>query len=199
MRGAGALQKFYYLSTEETLWAITVYRLNQAFARVRVPVLGALLRMLGRVYYLRVRQSYGIDLPATARIGPGLYISHAGGVVIHSDAVIGANCAMTHGVTVGVGGQGERRGVPRIGHHVFISSGAKLYGKIEIGDYVAIRPNATVSRSVPSCSAVGGVPGTVTGPVAREDVMALLFGGSARDYAPAEAPRNAGEIIAEGS
>jgi serine O-acetyltransferase len=186
MKGAGPLRAFYYLSTEETLWAIGAYRLNQALGRVRVPILGTVLRTIGRMVYLHVRRQYGIDLPATARIGPGLYIGHAGGIVIHSEAVIGENCAMTHGVTVGVGGSGDRRGVPRIGSHVFISSGAKIYGRIAIGDYVVIRPNATVSRPVPPFSAVGGVPGVVTGSVARDDVLRLLFG---PDFAKENADR----------
>lgn len=176
MGGMTPLQRFYYLYTEETLWAIAVYRLNQAIGRVRIPVLGDILRALGRAFYLHIRQHYGIDLPATARIGPGLYISHAGGIVLHSDTIMGANCAITHGVTIGVGGRGEHRGVPRIGDCVFISAGSKVYGQITIGDYVMIRPNSTVSRSVPSLSAVGGVPGVITGPVAREDVLALIFG-----------------------
>jgi serine O-acetyltransferase len=190
MKGAGPLRAFYYLSSEETLWAIGVYRLNQALGRVRVPILGGMLRAIGRMFYLHVRRNYGIDLPATARIGPGLYIGHAGGIVIHSDAVIGACCAMTHGVTIGVGGSGDRRGVPRIGSHVFISSGAKIYGRIEVGDYVIIRPNATVSRPVPTLSAVGGVPGVVTGSVARDDVLRLLFGADFAQEGP-DSPRSA--------
>lgn len=176
MPGAGRVRQFYYLSTEETLWAISAFRLNQALGRVRLPIVGWALRAWGRALYLHIRQHYGIDIPSTAHIGPGLYIGHAGGIILHSDAVLGANCAITHGVTIGVGGRGEGRGVPRIGDGVFISAGAKVYGRIEIGDYVMIRPNATVSRSVPALSAVGGVPGVVTGPVARDDIFALLFG-----------------------
>lgn len=101
----------------------------------------------------------GISIPAEARIGKGLRIHHFGGIIIHSDVVIGVECTIYQGVTIGdLGGRG---GVPRIGSRVNMGAGAKLIGPIEVGDDCQIGANAVVRTSIPpGCLAVG-VPAVV--------------------------------------
>lgn len=104
----------------------------------------------------------GISIPAHAWIGKGLRIHHFGGIIIHSDSVIGEGCTLYHGVTLGdLGGWG---GAPHIGNHVIIGAGAKILGRIEIGDHCRIGANAVVRTSVPArCTAVG-VPAVIKAP-----------------------------------
>ncbi len=102
----------------------------------------------------------GISISAQARIGPGLYINHFGSIFIGA-VDIGENCNLSHEVTIGVAGRGDRRGSPTIGDRVHISPGAKLIGKIVIGDDVAIGANAVVTKSVEDCAVVGGIPAQV--------------------------------------
>ena len=98
----------------------------------------------------------GISLPAQATIGKGLRIHHFGGVIIHSAAVIGEYCTIYHGVTLGdCGGWG---GAPSIGDRVLIGAGAKLIGKIVVGDDCVIGANAVVLHSIPPRHLAVGVP-----------------------------------------
>ncbi|MGE3539923.1 MAG: serine O-acetyltransferase [Candidatus Tectimicrobiota bacterium] len=101
----------------------------------------------------------GISLPAEAQIGPGLRIHHFGGIIVHSQAVIGAHCTLYHGVTLGdLGGWG---GAPRLGNHVLLGAGAKILGQVDIGDHCRIGANAVVLTSVPAGRTVVGVPAVV--------------------------------------
>jgi serine O-acetyltransferase len=102
----------------------------------------------------------GVSISQRALIGSGLYINHFGSIFIGA-AIIGENCNLSHEVTIGVAGRGDKRGLPTVGNRVHISPGAKLIGKIEIGDDVAIGANAVVTKSVPDCAVVAGVPAKV--------------------------------------
>jgi len=80
--------------------------------------------------------------------------------VISGDAVIGDDCIVRQGVTVGLRNRGVR-GSPRIGNRVDIGAGAKLLGPIEIGDDVAIGANAVVLCDVPANSIAVGIPARI--------------------------------------
>lgn len=102
---------------------------------------------------------YGIELYREAEIGEGLYITHFGGIIVSPQAKLGKNVTLSQGVTIGVSGQGEKRGVPIIGDNVYIASGAKIFGKITIGNNVKIGPNAVVHKSIPDNAVVVSYPG----------------------------------------
>ncbi|MDT7041983.1 serine O-acetyltransferase [Candidatus Nitronereus thalassa] len=101
----------------------------------------------------------GISIPAQACIGKGMRIHHFGGIMIHPDAVIGEDCTMYQGVTIG--DRWGRGGVPSIGNRVYMGAGAKLIGPIEIGDDCQIGANAVVLASVPPGCVAVGVPAVV--------------------------------------
>jgi serine O-acetyltransferase len=103
----------------------------------------------------------GIGIAPQTRVGPGLYIGHFGGVIISGDVVIGANCNLSQGVTLGVGGRGASRGCPVLGDRVYVGPGAKVFGPISIGDDAAIGANAVVTGDVPPGAVVAGVPARV--------------------------------------
>lgn len=104
---------------------------------------------------------FGISIPDTTQVGSGFYIGHFGDIVVNSRTVIGKNCNISHGVTLGQLNRGERAGCPMIGDNVFIGPGAKILGKIQVGDHAAIGANCVVVADVPPHAVVVGVPGKV--------------------------------------
>jgi serine O-acetyltransferase len=94
------------------------------------------------------------DIPINCQIGEGLLIPHPTGIVIHPEAVIGPNCLIFSGVTIG----SRNRGVPTLGAHVDIGTGAKILGAVRIGDHAVIGANAVVVSDVRAGAVVVGVP-----------------------------------------
>jgi serine O-acetyltransferase len=159
----GRLRQLRALAEAQGVWATVVYRFGQ-WSNERAP---RPLRRLCKAGYLvafkLTEMATGISLPAHARIGRGLYVGHFGGIVVHTDVVIGDHCSLSHGVTIGVLG-GPRPGVPRIGNRVYIGCGAKLLGPICIGDGATIGANAVVLDDVPAGATAVGVPARVVAP-----------------------------------
>ncbi len=144
------------------LWIIFLYRLGQ-YIKSKTDRL-RLFKPVGWAYsyfYFLISLLTGILIPIESKIGAGLYIGHWGGIFIHPNTIIGVNCNLSQGVTIGEGGREGNRGVPVIVDQAYIGPGAKLFGRITIGNNVAIGANAVVNRSVPDDAVVGGIPATV--------------------------------------
>jgi serine O-acetyltransferase len=103
----------------------------------------------------------GIDISLHSDVGPGFYIGHYGGIVVGAHIIIGRNCNISQGVTLGITNRGKRAGVPTLGDNVYIAPGAKIIGNITIGDRAAIGANAVVVCDVPATAVVVGVPARV--------------------------------------
>lgn len=101
---------------------------------------------------------YGIGIPYNVKIGIGFKINHFNGIIVNSDCRIGDNVTISHGVTLGKADRGDKQGCPTIGDEVFIGPGAKIFGKISIGNNVAIGANAVVINDVPNNAVVAGIP-----------------------------------------
>jgi serine O-acetyltransferase len=93
------------------------------------------------------------------QIGGGFYIGHYGGITISGLARIGSNVNISQLVTIGVSGQGMKRGAPTIGDNVYIAPGAKVIGKISVGCNVKIGANAVVYQDIPDNAIVVLDPG----------------------------------------
>jgi serine O-acetyltransferase len=141
------------------------------FCRER-GILFAAPGLLARFMVKRLSVKYGISIPLGVEIGPGFYIGHHGCIFVSPETVIGKNCNISQGVTIGVGNRG-RVGVPRIGDNVYLGPGAKLFGRITVGNNVAIGANAVVSRHVKSNSIVFAAPTEV---VATDDPSFPVYG-----------------------
>ena len=118
--------------------------------------------LLQPVYFVLnglVKIMWGIELPRSATIGPGFYIGHFGGITIAPDVVIGRNCNISQDLTIGLSGQGEKAGVPTIGDNVYLAPGARVFGKISIGNNVKIGANAVVYKDIPDNAIVVLDPG----------------------------------------
>lgn len=114
-------------------------------------------------FYCRImlrhwRNKYGLEISPDTKIGKGLYLGHPYGITINTDSIIGNNCCLHKGVTIGQENRGERAGCPIIGNEVWIGVNATIVGKIRIGDDVLIAPNSFVNRDVPNHSVVYGNP-----------------------------------------
>lgn len=103
----------------------------------------------------------GIEIHPGAQIGKGLFIDHGMGVVIGETTIIGDNCVLFQGVTLGGTGKETGKRHPTIGSNVMISAGAKVLGNLYVGDYAKIGAQSVVLKDVPANSTVVGVPGRV--------------------------------------
>ena len=103
----------------------------------------------------------GIAIQPQATIGEGLYIGHGGSIYVGGKVRMGKNCNLSHEVTIGVAGRGDKRGMPILGDRVYIAPGAKVFGKLQIGDDVAIGANAVVTKSIPDRAVAVGIPARV--------------------------------------
>ncbi|HSB96659.1 MAG TPA: serine O-acetyltransferase [Spongiibacteraceae bacterium] len=106
----------------------------------------------------RIATVFDVDIHPAARIGAGLMVDHATGLVIGETAVVGANVSMLHGVNLGGCGVGPGPRHPQIGDGVLISAGAKLLGPISIGAEAKIAAGSVVLESVGAHMTVAGVP-----------------------------------------
>jgi len=116
---------------------------------------------LAHVILRHYQYKYGILIPCQTRIGSGFYIVHFGGIVISARTVLGRNVSISPGVVIGRSVRGPRRGNAVIGDNVYIGPGAKVIGKVRVGDNVAIGANCVVTKDVPDKAVVVGVPGRV--------------------------------------
>ncbi|MBY0565578.1 MAG: serine O-acetyltransferase [Hyphomonadaceae bacterium] len=119
----------------------------------------------------RVSELYSVDIHPAARIGSGVFIDHAHGIVIGETAVVEDDVSMLHSVTLG--GTGKERGDrhPKIRRGVMIGAGAKILGNIEVGEHARVAAGSVVLEDVgPRCT-VAGVPARPVGGPCCEDVM----------------------------
>ena len=154
----GRLRRIANCARSPGVQAVTVYRFGQWLSR-RTAVLRLFLEPFFLLGQFLVHVLWGIELPRSARIGAGLYIGHFGSITISPHAVIGAHCSLSPCITIGMSGHGERLGVPVIGDFVYIAPGARLFGKIRVGDNVKIGANAVVYRDIPDNAVVALDPG----------------------------------------
>lgn len=103
----------------------------------------------------------GYQIPIGTKIGKGLYLGHRGSIVINPESVIGENCNIAQGVTIGQTNRGRLQGAPVIGSKVWIGANAVIVGKIYIGNNVLIAPNSYVNMDVPDNSIVLGNPAQI--------------------------------------
>lgn len=107
------------------------------------------------------RFATNIEIHPGAKLGSGVFIDHGAGVVIGETAVVGEDCTIYHGVTLGGTTLGKEKRHPTIGDRVTVGAGAKVLGNLTVGDDSRIGANAVLVRSVDHNSVVVGVPGQV--------------------------------------
>lgn len=103
----------------------------------------------------------GIEIHPGAQIGKGFFIDHGMGVVIGETTIVGDDCVLFQGVTLGGTGKETGKRHPTLGNNVMVSAGAKVLGNIAIGDNVKIGAQSVVLKDVPPNCTVVGVPGQI--------------------------------------
>ncbi len=171
------------------LWVMVVYRFGRWRYGIRARLLRAPFSVLYKILKTLAEILTGIDLPCEASVGRRFRIDHFGGIIISGDAVLGEDCIVRNGVTIGLRHTGQR-GSPVIGNRVDIGAGAKILGPIRIGDDVAIGANAVVLKCVPANSIAVGVPARI---MARKNRPS----GTAQDGADEEKDTAEAHVIQE--
>ncbi|MGE0566112.1 MAG: serine O-acetyltransferase [Pseudolabrys sp.] len=116
-------------------------------------------------YYLQSRSSavFQCDIHPAARIGRGVFLDHATGLVVGETAVVEDDVSILHGVTLGGTGKSHEDRHPKIRRGVMIGAGAKILGNIEIGHCARIAAGSVVIKPVQNNVTVAGVPAKVVG------------------------------------
>jgi len=133
--------------------AIIIFRFGE-WLRSKNFMLKLLLLPIYHMQHHRMISRWGISLERGTDIGEGFYVGHYGGIFVSAEAKIGKNVNISQGVTIGVAGHGAKRGSPTIGDNVYIAPGAKIFGKIQIGNNVKIGANAVVYKDIPEGATV---------------------------------------------
>ncbi len=162
----------FMLLTKPGLWITFQYRFSRWVKfHFNIPILRQILKLIFAIGQLLVAVFLNCEFPNIAKIGDGLYLPHPYGIVIHCDAKIGSGCCICQQVAIGIGGRGEKMGVPTIGDRVFISPGAKIFGAITIGNDVIIGANAVVNKSLPDNAVAAGVPAKIISHKGSQDYI----------------------------
>ncbi|WP_276965395.1 serine acetyltransferase [Chryseobacterium sp.] len=134
---------------------VYILRISQKYQKK--SILNTFWRVVLRHYQIK----YGFQIYPETQIGEGFYLGHFGSLVINPKTVIGKNCNIAHGVTIGKKKKKKNEGYPVIGDEVWIGTNAVIVGGITIGNNVLIVPNSYVNFDVPSDSVVIGNPAKI--------------------------------------
>ena len=125
-------------------------------------------RTLARFFQSQISVGLGVDIHPAARIGRGIMLDHATGVVVGETAVIDDDVSILHSVTLGGTGKevGDRH--PKIRRGVLLAAGCKIIGNIEVGEGAKVGAGSVVLHDVPPHVTVAGVPAVVVGRPSEE-------------------------------
>ncbi len=161
-RDPAARNTFEVITTYPGLHALLLHRLAY-------PLWNYKLKWLARFISYLSRMITGIEIHPGAHLGRGFFIDHGMGVVVGETAVIGDNCTLYHGVTLGGTTWEKGKRHPTLGNNVVVGAGAKVLGPITIGDGARIGSNAVVVKPVPVEATVVGIPGRLVHSVRKGD------------------------------
>jgi serine O-acetyltransferase len=111
----------------------------------------------------RISDLFAVDIHPAARMGRGIMMDHATGIVIGETAVVEDDVSMLHGVTLGGTGKENEDRHPKIRRGVLLAVGAKVLGNIEVGEYSRVAAGSVVLKPVPPHTTVAGVPARIVG------------------------------------
>ena len=146
--------KFEILLTNQGIHAILMYRIAHILYLNGFKFIAKIISQFSRFLT-------GIEIHPACFIGKGLLIDHGSGVVIGETAIIGDDCTIFHGVTLGGRGNVKGKRHPTLHNGVFVGSGAKVLGNIEIGNNAKIGANTVVLCDVPDNATAVGVPARI--------------------------------------
>lgn len=134
--------------------AVFFHRISHFLYNCRLYFLARLVSEISRVSTL-------IEIHPGAKIGKRFVIDHGIGIVIGETAVVGDDCVLYHGVTLGGVATTNTKRHPTLGNKVMIGAGAKILGPIEMGEGVKVGANSVVLKDVPAGKTIAGIPGKI--------------------------------------
>ena len=134
--------------------AIIIHRLAHRVWKIKLYWLARLISHLGRIFT-------GIEIHPGALIGNRFFIDHGMGVVIGETAIIGDDCTIYHGVTLGGTSWKQGKRHPTLKNRVVVGAGAKILGPITIENGAKIGSNAVVVKDIPANATAVGIPARV--------------------------------------
>ena len=134
--------------------ALVLHRVSHRLWRLGLTLPARLLSQVGRLLT-------GVEIHPGARIGRGVFIDHGMGVVIGETSVVGDQCLLYQGVTLGGTGKQHGKRHPTLRDNVVVGAGAKVLGAITVGSNTRIGAGSVVLRDVGPDSTVVGIPGRV--------------------------------------
>ena len=153
-RDPAARNIFEVITCYSGVQAVIFYRLTHFLWRYK-------LRWLARFISTLARWITGIEIHPGAVIGRRFFIDHGMGVVIGETAIIGDDCMLYHGVTLGGTTWDKVKRHPTLKNGVVIGAGAKILGPITLGNNVRVGSNSVVVRSIDDNETVVGIPGRI--------------------------------------
>lgn len=150
-------------------WALMVHRI--AYRRLSARR-GPLRKIWAVANLLAIKWTEivtGISIGESARIGRRLNIEHFGCIIIHGHCIIGNDCMIRQGVTIGNRSADDPTGAPMLEDGVVVGAGAKILGRITIGRGAVIGANAVVTKDIPAGAIAVGVPAKVIRSVTGSD------------------------------
>ena len=149
------LKKIYRIKTSASSDAINLIRKSQYFYNRG----GKLRKILSNYYRRKLQAKYGIFVNPKKRIGKGLRIGHANGIIIGTNG-IGENCTIYQQVTIGSAHIGDaKKGLqPEIGNNCVFFAGSKILGNIKVADGTIVGANAVLTKSTEANSTYVGIP-----------------------------------------
>ncbi|MBT2701026.1 serine acetyltransferase [Bacillus sp. ISL-40] len=147
-----------FLFEESRPWKfIVMFRLAHEYD-AKKGIIGKIIKKLYNYFAFK----YGYEIAPRTQIGKGFRLPHRGGIiVIHANAVIGEQCEIMQGVTIGNNIMKSRNAVAVIGNGVTLCAGAKVIGDVRIGDNVMIGANSVVTKDIPANSIAAGMTARV--------------------------------------
>ena len=161
-RDPAARNVFEILTCYSGVQAVIFYRLTHFLWRYK-------LRWLARFISTFARWITGIEIHPGAVIGRRFFIDHGMGVVIGETAIIGNDCMLYHGVTLGGTTWDKVKRHPTLKDGVVIGAGAKILGPITLGNNVRVGSNSVVVRSIDDNETVVGIPGRIVRQKAEDE------------------------------
>ena len=150
--------------TKPGFMAVAVQRFGVWRMKIKPKLFRAPFSIVYRWLYRKIRNTYGIDLPYTVRLGRRVIIEHQSCIIIHGDSIIGDDCIIRQGVTIGNRYLEHPFESPKLGARVNIGAGAKILGNVTIGDGASIGANAVVLTDIPAGQTAVGIPAKVLTP-----------------------------------
>ena len=153
-RDPAARNYFEILTTYPGVHALILHRLAHFLWSIK-------LKLIARIFSHLARILTGIEIHPGAQIGRRFFIDHGMGVVIGETAIIGDDCTLYHGVTLGGTTWKKGKRHPTLKNNVVIGAGAKVLGPITLGNNSKVGSNAVVVTDIPNYSTAVGIPAKI--------------------------------------